>query len=767
MDTQGRHRQAKDFLENSENDKAIELLRSEGAPNDAATCALLARAYFQRGDAKGDIYSAHFFASRAMELGICSDYLSAIDAICCYRKEMYAEANARFARIVTAGSNPHLKFLFGASLKAAGCDAEGDELINEAVESDKSLAELEEQAGALRKEPGEVRTPATGNMYESVIESFRDSSRKQIDAPYEHQPLSVHRGCGDAARDFDWIEKNVPCQAACPAGTNIPEYLNAIYNGEYDRAYEINLRDNVFPGVLGRVCARPCEDKCRHGWEELGEPVQICRSKRAAADYRKQSLVKLEPLFEKSGKKVAVVGGGVAGLTAARQLALFGHEVTVFEKHTRMGGMMNQGIPEFRLPRGVIDAEISQIEALGIELKCGVEAGRDFTVTGLLEENDAVILACGTLRPNIPDVAGSDARGIMHGLEFLMDVNEKGKRPVSGKVVVIGGGFTAMDCARTAWRVGAESVKVFYRRSVNEMLITKGELEELEFEGIPMEFMVVTKEYLKNEQGGLRAIRFIRTELGEKDESGRRRPVEIPGSEFEIEADYVLLATGQFAETALLDAELQEKLVDDRGYLKEWGRHGTAVDGLFLAGDFSQGASSLISAIGHAKQTALDVDQYLTGEQRVKPVVRVEDADKTGRIREMDEVPPVGMPMAPGDERTLQLEVEKGFCRSGATDETQRCYLCHYKFEIDHDRCIYCDWCIRAKPRPRCILKVSELIKDAEGRTLDYRIAEGSEDTKFIYINQEDCIRCGACVNACPVGCISVQKVCRSMQCAE
>jgi formate dehydrogenase major subunit len=347
----------------------------------------------------------------------------------------------------------------------------------------------------------------------------------------------------------------------------------------------------------------------------------------------------------------------------------------------------------------------------------------------------------------------------VHGLEFLLNVNEKGQSGISGKVIVIGGGFTAMDCARTAWRIGAESVKVFYRRSVNEMLITKGELEELEFEGIPMEFMVVPKEYIKDDQGNLKAILFIRNELGEKDESGRRRPIEIPGSEFEVEANHVLLATGQFADAAFLDDNVKELLVDDRGFLKEWGGHRTPVDGLFLAGDFSQGASSLISAIGHARMSALVVDEYLMGEQRMKPAVFVEDADATGRIREMDAVPQTLMPMAAKEARTLQCEVEKGFGKSDATEETQRCYLCHYKFEIDHDRCIYCDWCIKAKPRPRCILKVRELVKDDAGKVVDYEIAAGSEDTQYIYINQEDCIRCGACVNACPVNCISVQKV--------
>src|SRR5215475_529853 len=267
-----------------------------------------------------------------------------------------------------------------------------------------------------------------------------------------------------AAQDLHWVKQNIPCQSACPAGTDIPGYLEAVYHGRFREAYEINLRDNVFPAVLGRVCSRPCEHACRHGWGGNGEPVAICFSKRSAADFYHQEPIVLAKLFPPSGRCVAVVGAGVAGLTAARELALLGHAVTVFEKHRTAGGMLNQGIPAFRLPRDVIEFEVAQVLSLGIELRCGVAVGSDAPLSGLVRDFDAVVLAGGTLRPNLLELEGADIEGVEHGLDFLLQVNELGRRRVGERVVVIGGGYTAMDCSRTALRLGAASVTVCYRR---------------------------------------------------------------------------------------------------------------------------------------------------------------------------------------------------------------------------------------------------------------------------------------------------------------
>ncbi len=691
--------------------EAVELLCRQGVPEDTRVCELIALAYHKKDEARGDVFSAVVFAGRALAQG---------------------------------STDPLMQEIIDASKRQ---DKEGDE----------HLAPQKYQLGG---------------WYET---------REAVDAPLASNALSKLNGKADAPKDFDWLGKNIPCQKACPASTDIPGYLQAIYEGRHEDAYMINLRDNVFPAILGRVCARPCESECRHGWDGLGDPVAICFSKRSAADFKQQDLVVMDKWFGDSGKRVAVVGSGVAGLAAARQLALLGHKVTVYEKHSVPGGMLNQGIPIFRLPRDIIDREVEQITALGVEIVCNTEIGRDLTLTELTDSNDAVVMAAGTLRPNILNLPGKDLEGIRHGLDFLLEVNDSGSTKIGDRVVVIGGGFTAMDCARTARRLGATTVQieeeqadkiasgsilripkgnvgVWYRRSVDEMLVTPGELEELEHEHIPLETMVTPKAYL-GENGKVTAMQFVRTELGEPDASGRRRPVEIEGSEFELPVDTVLLATGQFPDTAWIDEALKTDLVEEDGWLKSGTAYATAREKIFVAGDFATGASSLIQAIGHAKECVRAVDRFLTGKVRLKDYAKIEDVTETGRIREMDAVPLQPMPTIGLELRDLTTEVEQGFSEEGSIDETQRCYQCHYKFEIDSDKCIYCDWCIKAKPRPECILKVKELKYADDGRIVGWEIAETADDVNMIWINQDDCIRCGACVAACPVDCISVQKV--------
>ncbi len=547
--------------------------------------------------------------------------------------------------------------------------------------------------------------------------------------------LSIAEGEGRHAKDFDWMARNVPCREACPARTDIPGYLDAIRQGRMEEAYRINLRDNVFPAVLGRTCTRPCEPACRHGWEGLGEPVAICFAKRSADDFRaRQDPVRLDPLFPDSGKRVAVVGAGAAGLTVARELRLWGHAVTVFERHSEAGGLMVQGIPEFRLPRDVVRREVDQIRALGVEIRCGesVDAAR---LQDLCRSHDAVVLAAGTHEVQRLGCPGEDLPGVEYGLPFLKRVNG-GERPDLGEtVVVIGGGFTAVDCARMARRLGAKRVGMHYRRSPDEMYVGEHELHQFASEGIEAQFQVAPVELLAGENGHLRAVRFVRTEMKETDGS-RPVPVAIPGSEFEVAADTVILGLGQRA----------------AGWWKE-------IDGLFVAGDAVNGSGSLIEAIGHGKSVARDVDRALMGRDRFETVVLVEKAHGTGRTRAMDALPRLRMPEIPPERRGLRDEVESGLTPDDARSEASRCYLCHYKFEIDNDLCIYCDRCLKVKPVENCIVKVSSLIYDDAERISGYVRSSSTRDYNRLHLDQNNCIRCGACVEVCPVECISIQKV--------
>ena len=566
-------------------------------------------------------------------------------------------------------------------------------------------------------------------------------------------------------RDIEWVETNIPCQVACPAGTDIPGYIEAINNGQLDEAYAINFRDNIFPGVLGRVCARPCEDACRHGRSPNGESVAICSLKRSSHDLG--GSLKVPPkIKESSGYRVAVVGAGVAGLATARDLALEGHRVIVYEKHHRPGGMLVQGIPSFRLPRDVIELEINQVLSLGIELKCGVNIGNDETLDVLVQSHDAVVLAAGTLNGNRLDVAGNSLPGVEHGLDFLMEVNERGRRDIGSKVTVIGGGYTAMDVARTAVRLGAATT-VYYRRGQHNMVVLPGEVQELLNENGAMNYFQTPYQFIG--KTSVEQVEFLKTMINV--EEGKQVLGIEKGSSINIDTDSVILATGQRADTQWVSGQTGESIMAGQSGLSIVNEFDTPHPKVFVAGDFATGATTLIDAIAHGRKAALRVTRFLTGASAPTKKIKIErkkfatdfEGGQFPRTQEMNVIPIQPVPVINATDRIDGAEVELGYDQTLTDQAGKRCYLCHYKFEIDNRLCVLCDECVKVKPTDDCILPISDLSLDDDGSVVKYKqLCKGESDSLYynqLWINQDKCIRCGQCEAVCPVGAISIQKV--------
>lgn len=551
------------------------------------------------------------------------------------------------------------------------------------------------------------------------------------------------------ARDFGQVAKSVPCQNACPARTNIPGYIRCIYEKRYGRAYELNRGANILPGVLGRICSRPCEAACRHGEPDNGESVGICHLKRACADLKSPMHRIIEGLYAPTAKTVAVVGSGPAGLAAAHDLAILGHRAVIHESQEKPGGMLMYGIPEFRLPRELLMLEINNILRLGVELKTGTAVGRDISLASLKDEYDAVVVATGCIKPRVLAVPGEDLENVYNGLAFMMAVNA-GETPFVGqKVMVIGAGFTAVDCARSAIRLGAGEVSINIRKTIEYMRIDETEKHEARFEGIAVQSLVQPSRIL-GENGSVTGIEFHRTKLETIDRPPFRISVPIEGSRFVLPCDSVIAALGQSPDVPDVSDALGAP--DNIG-------HTTALDGVFAAGDFVTGSSDVISAIAGGRQCALAVDQYLTGMVRRKQVVRLEDAATSDRPRSFDFIPKKPMNTIDMQARLARHtnEVETGYEPEQANEEAKRCYLCNLKYEIDPLRCIYCSACIDVAPKD-CIKMVAEVPRNPDGTYGEYSETREWNRVVSISIDNDVCIRCGQCYDACPMDCISVTK---------
>ncbi len=519
--------------------------------------------------------------------------------------------------------------------------------------------------------------------------------------------LSVVTGRGETALDLKTLARDVPCRAACPARTNVPEYIRHLAHGRPTEAHLLNQEDNVLPGVLGRICTRPCEDRCRYQWTSIKGPVRICHLKRSAADGKGRPSQPLPPYYAASGKRVAIVGGGPAGLSAARELKRYGHEVTICEREPYLGGQIRIGIPTFRLPRDVLEEDIAAIIQSGIHVQLQHEVDGP-EVVELCRQHDAVLLAAGANRPRMLVLDGLPPGVGYEGLRFMKCFNDGKPLPIESDVVVVGGGFTAVDCARTARRLlgpGA-TVSIMYRRGEGQMSATSEELHEMREEGVRIETLV-TPIVAKLRDGKLQAITFSRNLLGQDSDGGKPAIEPIPASQYDVPCRTLIFSIGQSQDGRILPEGVRLA-----------GGHLTTLERLFAAGDYSSGNADVISAIGDGKLAAHEIDTFLMGQPRRRQYLQVERADPTGRLRDHDLADTPAMPLLPLFRRGAGDEVELGYDSEAAETHAWRCYLCNHKFEIDQDKCIHCDWCIKVSPR-NCILRLNRLELDADGRRCD------------------------------------------------
>ncbi len=418
--------------------------------------------------------------------------------------------------------------------------------------------------------------------------------------------------------------KNAQCIKGCPVSIDIPGFVSAIKEGEFEEAYQVLSKSSALPAVCGRVCPQEsqCEGKCIRGIK--GEPVSIGKLERFAADWARENGIKPQPASEKKGRKVAVIGSGPAGLTCAGDLAKMGYDVTVFEALHEPGGVLIYGIPEFRLPKSeVVAKEIENVKSLGVKIETNVVIGKAGTIDELMEEEgfEAVFIGSGAGLPKFMGIPGEQANGVFSANEFLTRNNlmkafkEEHDTPImrGKKVAVVGGGNVAMDAARTALRLGAE-VHIVYRRSESELPARVEEVHHAKEEGIIFDLLTNPKEILVDENGWVKGMTCIRMELGEPDESGRRRPVEVAGSEFDLELDTVVMSLGTSPNPLISSTTKGLDVNRWQCIVAEEENGATSKPGVFAGGDAVTGAATVILAMGAGKAAAKGIDEYLSGK---------------------------------------------------------------------------------------------------------------------------------------------------------
>ena len=415
--------------------------------------------------------------------------------------------------------------------------------------------------------------------------------------------------------------KNKPCQTGCPVGIDIPEFIGHVAEGDFEAAYQVINRSSSLPAVCGRVCPQEsqCEGKCTRGIKN--EPVGIGRLERFVADWHRENVHPAPVVPESNGHKVAIIGAGPAGLTAAGDLAKLGYKVTVYEALHVAGGVLMYGIPEFRLPKGIVQQEIDGLKKMGVDFECNMVIGKVHTIDELMGEYgyEAVFVGSGAGLPRFMGIPGESLKGVYSANEFLTRSNlmkaylPTSKTPIrtGRKVAVVGGGNVAMDAARSALRLGAETVYIVYRRGMAELPARKEEVEHAEEEGIIFKTLCNPVEILPDENGFVKAITCIEMELGEPDASGRRRPIEKKGSEFTMDVDTVIMSLGT-SPNPLIRSTTPGLETNKHGCIVTEGDEGkTSREGVYAGGDAVTGAATVIKAMGAGKAAAKAIDEYI------------------------------------------------------------------------------------------------------------------------------------------------------------
>jgi len=499
----------------------------------------------------------------------------------------------------------------------------------------------------------------------STLNYFRDEYEAHI--KFKRCPAVVCKGIISSA-----------CQHTCPLGQDVPCYIGLIAQGKFEEAIKVVRKENPLPLICGRVCHNPCEVNCKAG--EGGDPVSIRLLKRFLADYEmKYNIYVEEKPKRQREERVAVIGSGPAGLTCAYYLALEGYKVTVFESQPVAGGMLAVGIPEFRLPKDILNSEIEKIKNLGVEIKTNFTIGKDIQLSELRNEYKATFIATGAHKGLKMKIADEESEGVIHAVEFLKDINLKREVKVGENVIVIGGGFSAIDAARVTKRLG-KNTKIFYRRTKLEMPAIPSEVDEAILEGVEIQFLVAPTKVLSS-NGKIKAVECIRMELGDVDESGRRRPIPIPGSEFIAEVDTLILAISQEPDVT--------SLINGNGLkISKWNSIevdpetlSTNIAGIFAGGDVVTGPNTVTDAMAHGKLAAKMIVKYINGEKLerkyevTRPALYVEPVQLSEEEIENLKKPEIST--LPLSKRIASFEeVEMCFTESEAISEAKRCLRC-------------------------------------------------------------------------------------------